>query len=1124
MIFTFYSFKGGVGRSMALANVAELLYQRGLNVLMIDFDLEAPGLERFFTTAAPQAASGPGALPFHADVLRSRGIIDLLISYKALRAMPIATAEKSGEPSAAASSTEGTAASSTPFPYRVEPLKNFIVSVRGPRGSAGGGLSLMPAGRRDDNEYTLYADRIRAFDWEDFFTRWSGAQFFDWFGRELNQIYDVILIDSRTGITEMSGVCTHFLADAVVLFVAANDQNVEGTRRMASSLLRKELIATRQERALSVLIVPSRVEINEGAKLKDFSDKFTSLLANMIDKRIAFRTSAFLDLRIPYIPYYAFGENVAVRDPELPVAADLIAASTRICSAMFELVSKDSEIYSRYQAAQANLPQTSALTAFELPPSDFSERDWVFKEIGDWLGGKTPALVVSGGPGTGKTALAARLVAFATGTTSPRSLRPLIGNLILAYSCSRESGWRTFLDILARALASRSPQFTAALARVSTSAQEISVRVQQRIGATQARDDGAGLTIESISISPEVSAETAFRLIIQKPLREAANSSTLPALMLILVDSLDMAIDASGRNSVAELLALASRPGTLPPNVRLLILTRPDPRILQIIAGSTIDLAEPKSAQQDILAYTEARLSERLPGSERREVVAHIGRAANGNFLYARIVLDGLLANNASGPQILANIDQVLQPEHIPDALRAAFVAMIEQVVGFNVDRWAQQYRPFLGVLAVTKSGLTLAQLCGITRRPQSEVADSLRLLGSFLVGSAPNGPYRLFHDAFGTFMLSEPEYGVSSAEAHEAIATFFLAEYEEDWAHCRDTTVLRGTPYHLLTAAQQGPDRRKRREILDRAVDLLLQPAYLQARLTATAPDELLDDLKAAAALADEHPRRAELMVLISSLARNADELVRVRAQPDRLAERLRAWRAGGTSAQVEGAGANIPETASAKSRIAEMATSAQFHHDTPAHPGNGETSESGLSRREEEAIRRQIPASVRIELGVWRRAKINGTILLAISVVICGALLPAAFGFFIFGKTPMDPLYWIIMIAGGYLLYTASSEARERKLLKSTASPSQEVDSDTSQEWETLPEILELRAGGKRYNLIGDVSVASPYFEIVVVLFSVTLMVATISRYTTPVLEILDFFRTLPSYILPSYIFNKP
>ena len=42
MIYTFYSYKGGAGRSMALANVARWFYLQGLRVVMIDWDLEAP--------------------------------------------------------------------------------------------------------------------------------------------------------------------------------------------------------------------------------------------------------------------------------------------------------------------------------------------------------------------------------------------------------------------------------------------------------------------------------------------------------------------------------------------------------------------------------------------------------------------------------------------------------------------------------------------------------------------------------------------------------------------------------------------------------------------------------------------------------------------------------------------------------------------------------------------------------------------------------------------------------------------------------------------------------------------------------------------------------------------------
>ena len=58
-IITFYSYKGGTGRSMALANVgyllAETLPPGSRGVLMIDWDLEAPGLHRYFEDSVKKA-------------------------------------------------------------------------------------------------------------------------------------------------------------------------------------------------------------------------------------------------------------------------------------------------------------------------------------------------------------------------------------------------------------------------------------------------------------------------------------------------------------------------------------------------------------------------------------------------------------------------------------------------------------------------------------------------------------------------------------------------------------------------------------------------------------------------------------------------------------------------------------------------------------------------------------------------------------------------------------------------------------------------------------------------------------------------------------------------------------
>ena len=47
-IITFYSYKGGTGRTMALANVAWILASNGKRVLSVDWDLESPGLHKFF--------------------------------------------------------------------------------------------------------------------------------------------------------------------------------------------------------------------------------------------------------------------------------------------------------------------------------------------------------------------------------------------------------------------------------------------------------------------------------------------------------------------------------------------------------------------------------------------------------------------------------------------------------------------------------------------------------------------------------------------------------------------------------------------------------------------------------------------------------------------------------------------------------------------------------------------------------------------------------------------------------------------------------------------------------------------------------------------------------------------
>src|SRR5437763_4755985 len=82
-VITFYSYKGGAGRSMALANVAWILASAGKRVLMIDWDLEAPGLHRYFH-------------PFLSDkeLTKTPGIIDLVWDFAIEAMTPVDNSEE----------------------------------------------------------------------------------------------------------------------------------------------------------------------------------------------------------------------------------------------------------------------------------------------------------------------------------------------------------------------------------------------------------------------------------------------------------------------------------------------------------------------------------------------------------------------------------------------------------------------------------------------------------------------------------------------------------------------------------------------------------------------------------------------------------------------------------------------------------------------------------------------------------------------------------------------------------------------------------------------------------------------------------------------------------------------
>src|ERR1035437_7439600 len=218
-VFTFYSYKGGVGRSLAVMNVAYTLAGGGRHVLIVDMDLEAPGISGFLQRsnelAEPESAHPKDILTLlgeAARVLRNGGAADQME-----RNLP--------------------------------PLSNYIRAVAEeklaalrPQLGLLGRLDVLGTDvSRDYNArlaqlalQNLPQDRLIALS--RLLHQYLKAQVFPYrplgienFEPPVQTPYDYVLVDSRTGITEIGGLCVGPLADRLVVITGLNDQNVHGT-------------------------------------------------------------------------------------------------------------------------------------------------------------------------------------------------------------------------------------------------------------------------------------------------------------------------------------------------------------------------------------------------------------------------------------------------------------------------------------------------------------------------------------------------------------------------------------------------------------------------------------------------------------------------------------------------------------------------------------------------------------------------------------------------------------------------------------------------------------------------------------------------------------------------------
>ena len=249
---------------MALLNAATILAGRGRRVLMIDFDLEAPGLTLFQRrqSGEDRASTQPGLVEMIHDFLHDPNN------------SPLADKENRG-------AFQEHYVRSISIPEHLQRLE-------------GGGLDLIPCGRLDKT----YEKRLYDIKFDRLYAEGIGQPLFRHVKNVIkgSRLYDYVLVDSRTGLSDEGSICTNDLADHLVVLTGLNRQNVEGTARFLSKLVANDW--KRGRVALVASPVPVHYEELREQRIAE---------AREIIERSGF--PANLAAQIPYHPRLALDED-----------------------------------------------------------------------------------------------------------------------------------------------------------------------------------------------------------------------------------------------------------------------------------------------------------------------------------------------------------------------------------------------------------------------------------------------------------------------------------------------------------------------------------------------------------------------------------------------------------------------------------------------------------------------------------------------------------------------------------------------------------------------------------------------------------------------------------------------
>jgi tetratricopeptide (TPR) repeat protein len=227
-VTTFYSFESGTARSVALTNMAVLLAGRQnatVPVLMIDWDLESPGLHHYFDTGHERPGhERPGLLEYFEacrEQLHSLSRGALATDDEALARLVLDAIDWEA------------------YVERVDQSRP---------------LYLMRAGRFDDS----YGERTDRMDWDALFG--ACPALFRCFAEHMARRFRHVLVDARSGRSAAVSVCTTLLPRKLVALFTPNQRSLEGLAGVVTRAIDYRCSHEDEQRPLLVYPLPSSID------------------------------------------------------------------------------------------------------------------------------------------------------------------------------------------------------------------------------------------------------------------------------------------------------------------------------------------------------------------------------------------------------------------------------------------------------------------------------------------------------------------------------------------------------------------------------------------------------------------------------------------------------------------------------------------------------------------------------------------------------------------------------------------------------------------------------------------------------------------------------------------------